>query len=66
MKKRIVNKYFNQIKKNRKSVRLASKIGKKEMMYLYKNRKDIIPNNIWGNLFKLLIEGKGLYGGMGV
>lgn len=64
MKKRILNKYFSQIKKNRKNVRLARKIGKKEMMYLYKNRKDIIPNNIWGNLFKILIDGKGMFGGM--
>ena len=63
MKKRILNKHFSQIKKNRKNVRLARKIGKKEMMYLYKNRKDIFPNNIWGNLFKLLIEGKGMFGG---
>lgn len=63
MKKRILNKYFSQIKKNRKNVRLARKIGKKEMMYLYKNRKNIFPNNIWGNLLKLLIEGKGLFGG---
>jgi hypothetical protein len=66
MKKRILNKYFSQIKKNRKNVRLARKIGKKEMMYLYKNRKDIIPNNIWGNLFKILIDGKGMFGGMGI
>ena len=63
MKKRIVNKYFNQIKKNRKSVRLASKIGKKEMMYLYKNRKDIFPNNAWGDLLRILFEGKMLFGG---
>ena len=32
-------------------------------MYLYKNRKDIIPHNVWGDLLRLLFEGKMLFGG---
>lgn len=62
MKKRIVNKYFNQIKKGRKNVRLKRKISKKEMLYLYEHRKDIFPNNIWGKLLKIWFDSKGALG----
>ena len=63
MKKRIINKYFSQIKKNRKNVRLERKIGKKQMLYLYKNRNDIFPHNVWGDLLRLLFDGNMLFGG---
>ena len=62
MKKRIANKYFSQIKKGRKNVRLKSKIGKKEMTYLYEHRKDIFPDNVWGKLLKMMFDGRGLFG----
>lgn len=62
MKKRIANKYFSQIKKGRKNVRLKSKIGKKEMIYLYEHRKDIFPNDVWGRLLKVVADSKGLFG----
>ena len=62
MKKRIVNKYFNQIKKGRRNVRLKRKIGRKEMTYLYEHRKDIFPDNVWGKLLKMMLERKGLFG----
>lgn len=62
MKVRIVNKYFNQIKKGIKNVRLKRKIGKKEMLYLYKHRKDIFPNDVWGKLLKMMFDNKGLFG----
>lgn len=62
MKKRIVNKYFSQIKKGRRNVRLKRKIGRKEMTYLYEYRKDIFPDDIWGKLLKMVIERKGLFG----
>lgn len=60
MKKRIVNKYFSQIKKSRKNVRLKRKIGRKEMTYLYEHRKDIFPGSIWDKLLKTVIDWKGL------
>ena len=62
MKKRIINKYFSQIKKNRKNVRLASKIGRKEMTYLYEHRKGISPDDVWGKLLKMMFDSKGLFG----
>ena len=62
MKKRIVNKYFSQIKKGRRNVRLKRKIGRKEMTYLYEHRKNIFPNNVWGKLLKMTFDGKGLFG----
>jgi hypothetical protein len=62
MKKRIVNKYFNQIKKGRRNVRLKRKIGRKEMTYLYEHRKDIFPDNVWGKLLKMVIDSKGIFG----
>ena len=62
MKVRIVNKYFTQIKKGRKNVRLKRKIDKKEMLYLYKHRKDIFPNDIWGKLLKIWFDSKGAFG----
>lgn len=62
MKKRIVNKYFSQIKKGRRNVRLKRKIGRKEMTYLYEHRKDIFPDDIWGKLLKRVVNSKGLFG----
>ena len=62
MKKRIVNKYFSQIKKGRRNVRLKRKIGRKEMTYLYEHRKDIFPDNVWGKLLKMMFDSKGLFG----
>ena len=62
MKKRIVNKYFRQIKKGRPNVRLKRKIGKKEMNYLYEHRKDIFPDNVWGQLLKTMFDCKGVFG----
>lgn len=62
MKKRIVNKYFNQIKKGIKNVRLKRKISKKEMLYLYEHRKDIFPNDVWGKLLKMWFDSKGAFG----
>ena len=62
MKKRIVNKYFSQIKKGRRNVRLKGKIGRKEMTYLYEHRKDIFPDNVWGKLLKMMLDSKGLFG----
>lgn len=62
MKKRIVNKYFCQIKKGRKNVRLKRKIGKKEMTYLYEHRKDIFPDDVWSQLLKMMFDCKGLFG----
>jgi hypothetical protein len=62
MKKRIVNKYFSQIKKGRKNVRLKRKIGRKEMTYLYEHRKDIFPDNVWGKLLKMMFDCKGVFG----
>ena len=62
MKVRILNKYFTQIKKGRKNVRLKRKIGKKEMLYLYEHRKDIFPNNVYGKLLKILFDSKGAFG----
>lgn len=62
MKKRVVNKYFSQIKKGRKNVRLKRKIGRKEMTHLYEHRKDIFPDNVWVKLLKTVIEQKGLFG----
>ena len=62
MKKRIVNKYFSQIKKGRKNVRLKRKVGRKGMIYLYKHRKDIFPNDVWGQLLKMWFDSKGVFG----
>ena len=62
MKKRIVNKYFSQIKKGRPNVRLKRKIGRKEMTYLYEHRKDIFPNDVWRQLLKMWFDEKGLFG----
>ena len=62
MKKRIVNKYFSQIKKGKRNVRLKRKIGRKEMTYLYEHRKDIFPDNVWGILLKMMFDWKGLFG----
>lgn len=58
MKKKIVNKYFNQIKKGRKNVRLKRQIGRKEMTYLYEHRKDIFPDNVWGKLLIMWLDWK--------
>ena len=60
MKKRTINKYFNQTKKGIKNVRLKRKIGRKEMTYLYEHRKDIFPGSIWDKLLKMVIDWKGL------
>ena len=62
MRRRIVNKYFNQIKKGRRNVRLKRKIGRKEMTYLYEHRKDIFPDDVWGKLLKMMFDSKGLFG----
>lgn len=62
MKKRIVNKYFSQIKEGRKNVRLKRKIGRKEMTYLYRHRKDIFPDDVWGQLLKMMFDCKGVFG----
>lgn len=62
MKARIVNKYFTQIKKGRKNIKLKRKIGKKEMLYLYEHRKGIFPDNVWGRLLKTMFDCKGLFG----
>ena len=62
MKKRIVKKYFHQLKKERKNARLKRRIGTKEKMYFANILLDADKTNPFNSLFKMLMEGGGFLG----
>ena len=64
MKKRILNKYFNQLKKKRDNVRLKRKVGHKEALYFLKQRRKANRHNPFYMLFSLIMEDGGFLGRM--
>lgn len=62
MKKRIVKKYFHQLKKERQNARLIRRIGTKEKMYFANLLLDADKTNPFNSLFKMLMEDGGFLG----
>lgn len=63
MKKRIINKFFNQLKKKkRKNVRLKGKVGIKEAKYFWNERLKENRENPFYMLFSLIMEDGGFLG----
>ena len=65
MKKRIIKKFFNQLKKNkRKNVRLKGKVGHKEALYFWNQHLKANRHNPFYLLFSLIMEYGGFLGRM--
>lgn len=64
MKKRIIKKFFNQLKKNRKNARLKRKVGHKEALYFWNQHLKANRHNPFYMLFSLIMEYGGFLGRM--
>ena len=62
MKKRILNKYFNQLKKQRDNVRLKRKVGHKEAKFFLDLRKKAQRPDPFYMLYSLIMEDGGFLG----